>query len=457
MSIAELKSLLGSGRISEDEDIIKTYSDDWTGRYRGFARAVISPESTDEVAEILNWCSTNQVGVVPQGGNTGMVGGSTPLNGELIISLRKMKNVNFSDTNDNQIVAEAGATLLEIQNLALERSMIYGVDFAARDSATIGGTIATNAGGLNVLRYGTTRRQIISVEAVTGTGEIIGNLNGLDKDNTGYHLPSLLCGSEGTLAIVTRAKLRLRPKPKENVSILFGLDTIQDAVNLTEACVSTSMEIIACELFFQKGVDLVREAYDLQPLWNNRKSIYLLCEFAGDLGVLDRLNENVLGEMLRTHDSILVATSDRERQRLWQYRELHTLAISNKGIPLKLDVTIPLGNLTHFLDSIATICGNINPLSIPYVFGHSADGNMHLNILQSEPNVAEMEEEILKFVVSLDGSISAEHGIGRGKAPYLHLQRNEEEIRLFREMKKAFDPKGILNPDVIFPTSGNDA
>ncbi len=453
MSIAELKSLLGSGRISEDEDIIKTYSDDWTGRYRGSARAVISPQSTDEVAEILNWCSTNQVGVVPQGGNTGMVGGSTPLNGELIISLRKMKNVCFSDTNDNQIVAEAGATLLEIQNLALERSMIYGVDFAARDSATIGGTIATNAGGLNVLRYGTTRRQIISVEAVTGTGEIIGNLNGLDKDKTGYHLPSLLCGSEGTLAIVTRAKLRLRPKPKENVSILFGLDTIQDAVNLTEACVSTSTEIIACELFFQKGVDLVREAYDLQPLWNNKNSIYLLCEFAGDLGVLDRLNENVLGEMLRTHDSILVATSDRERQRLWQYRELHTLAISNKGIPLKLDVTIPLGNLTHFLDSIATICGNINPLSIPYVFGHSADGNMHLNILQSEPNVAEMEEEILKFVVSLDGSISAEHGIGRAKAPYLHLQRNEEEIRLFREMKKAFDPKGILNPDVIFPTS----
>ena len=453
MSIAELKSLLGSGRISEDEDVIKTYSDDWTGRYRGSARAVISPQSTYEVAEILNWCSTNQVGVVPQGGNTGMVGGSTPLNGELIISLRKMKNVNFSDRNNNQIVAEAGATLLEIQNLALERSMIYGVDFAARDSATIGGTIATNAGGLNVLRYGTTRRQIISVEAVTGTGEIIGNLNGLDKDNTGYHLPSLLCGSEGTLAIVTRAKLRLWPKPKENISILFGLDTIQDAVNLTEACISTSMEIIACELFFQKGVDLVREAYDLQPLWNNRNSIYLLCEFAGDLGVLDRLNENVLGEMLRTHDSIFVATSDKERQRLWQYRELHTLAISDKGIPLKLDVTIPLGNLTHFLDSIATICSNINPLSIPYVFGHSADGNMHLNILQSEPNVAEMEEEILKFVVSLDGSISAEHGIGRAKAPYLHIQRNEEEIRLFREMKKAFDPKGILNPDVIFPTS----
>ena len=453
MSIEDLKSLMEPGRVVEDQDVIRTYIDDWTGRHKGFAPAVAFPHSTDEVAKILSWCSTNQVGVVPQGGNTGMVGGSVPLNGELIISLRKMKNVSFSNTNRNQIVAEAGATLLEIQNLASGRGLMYGVDFAARDSATIGGTIATNAGGLNVLKYGTTRRQIVSVEAVTGTGEIIGNLNGLDKDNTGYHLPSLLCGSEGTLAIVTRAKLRLMPKPKERVTILFGLNTIQDAVNLTEACVTTNTEIVACELFFQKGVDLVREAYDLEPLWNNRNSIYLLCEFAGDSGVLDRLNENVLGEMLRTHESILVATTERERQKLWQYRELHTLAISNKGIPLKLDVTIPLGNLTHFLDSIDTICGNINPLSIPYVFGHSADGNMHLNILQSEPNVAEMEEEILKFVVSLDGSISAEHGIGRAKAPYLHLQRNEEEIRLFREIKKTFDPKGILNPDVIFSTS----
>ena len=450
MGIEDLKSLMKPGRVVEDQDVIGTYIDDWTGRHKGFTSAVAFPHSTDEVAKILSWCSTNQVGVVPQGGNTGMVGGSVPLNGELIISLRKMKNVSFSNTNRNQIVAEAGATLLEIQNLASGRGLMYGVDFAARDSATIGGTIATNAGGLNVLKYGTTRRQIVSVEAVTGTGEIIGNLNGLDKDNTGYHLPSLLCGSEGTLAIVTRAKLKLWPEPEETVTILFGFNTIEDAVNLTEDCMSTNTEIVACELFFQKGVDLVRDAYDLQPLWDNKNSIYLLCEFAGDSGISDRLSENTLGEILQTHNSVLVATTDRERQRLWQYRELHTVAVSQKGIPLKLDVTIPLGNLPHFLNSIDTICGNINPLSLPYVFGHAADGNMHLNILQSEPNIAEMEEEILKFVVSLEGSISAEHGIGRAKAPYLNFQRNEDEISLFREMKKAFDPKGILNPDVIF-------
>ena len=452
MSIEDLKSLMEPGRVVEDQEVIRTYIDDWTGRYKGSTSAVTFPHSTDEVAKILSWCSTNQVRVVPQGGNTGMVGGSVPLNGELIISLRKMKNVSFSNTNRNQIVAEAGATLLEIQNLASGRGLMYGVDFAARDSATIGGTIATNAGGLNVLKYGTTRRQIVSVEAVTGTGKVIGNLNGLEKDNTGYHLPSLLCGSEGTLAIVTRAKLKLWPEPEETVTILFGFNTIEDAVNLTADCMSTNTEIIACELFFQKGVDLVRDAYDLQPLWDNKNTIYLLCEFAGDSGISDRLSENILGEILQTHNSVLVATTDRERQRLWQYRELHTVAVSQKGIPLKLDVTIPLGNLPHFLDGIDTICGNINPLSLPYVFGHAADGNMHLNILQPEPNVTEMEEEILKFVVSLEGSISAEHGIGRAKAPYLHLQRNEHEISLFREMKKAFDPKGILNPDVIFVT-----
>ena len=452
MSIEDLKSLMEPGRVVEDQDVIRTYIDDWTGRYKGSTSAVTFPHSTDEVAKILSWCSTNQVRVVPQGGNTGMVGGSVPLNGELIISLRKMKNVSFSNTNRNQIVAEAGATLLEIQNLASGRGLMYGVDFAARDSATIGGTIATNAGGLNVLKYGTTRRQIVSVEAVTGTGKVIGNLNGLEKDNTGYHLPSLLCGSEGTLAIVTRAKLKLWPEPEETVTILFGFNTIEDAVNLTEDCMSTNTEIVACELFFQKGVDLVRDAYDLKPLWGNKNSIYLLCEFAGDSGISDRLSENTLGEILHTHNSVLVATTDRERQRLWQYRELHTVAVSQKGIPLKLDVTIPLGNLPHFLDGIDTICGNINPLSLPYVFGHAADGNMHLNILQPEPKVAEMEQEILKFVVSLEGSISAEHGIGRAKAPYLHLQRNEHEISLFREMKKAFDPKGILNPDVIFLT-----
>ena len=261
MSIEDLKSLMEPGRVVEDQDVIRTYIDDWTGRYKGSTSAVTFPHSTDEVSKILSWCSTNQVRVVPQGGNTGMVGGSVPLNGELIISLRKMKNVSFSNTNRNQIVAEAGATLLEIQNLASGRGLIYGVDFAARDSATIGGTIATNAGGLNVLKYGTTRRQIVSVEAVTGTGKVIGNLNGLEKDNTGYHLPSLLCGSEGTLAIVTRAKLKLWPEPEETVTILFGFNTIEDAVNLTEDCMSTNTEIVACELFFQKGVDLVRDAY----------------------------------------------------------------------------------------------------------------------------------------------------------------------------------------------------
>ena len=449
MHLAELEGLLGKDRVYQDPDLVQSYSNDWTSRYKGFAPAIVFPQSTIEVSKVLSWCSMNRVAVVTQGGNTGMVGGSVPLNGELIISMKRMNNLSISNTNKNHIQAEAGATISEIQNLASSHNLVYGVDFGARDSATIGGTIATNAGGLNVLRYGTTRNQIVSVEAVTGAGRIVGNLNGLEKDNTGYHFPSLLCGSEGTLAIVTQAKLRLWPKPEERVTLLFGLNTVREALEITEACIKSNGNISACELFFQKGLDLIKEVYSLHPLWEDKHSTYLLCEFAGPGGITDELLDGEIGRVLQSQESVLVATNHNDSQRLWQYRELHTLAISSKGIPLKLDVTLPLQNLEYFLNEIERKCQEINPACSPYIFGHSADGNMHLNILYSEPTVKKMEEKVLEFVVSLEGSISAEHGIGRAKAPYLHLQRNEAEIELFREIKKAFDPKAILNPNVI--------
>lgn len=449
MHLSELEGLLGKDRVYQDPDLVQSYSNDWTARYIGFSPAIIFPQSTSDVAKVLSWCSINQVPVVTQGGNTGMVGGSVPLNGELIISMQRMNKLSISDTNKSHIQAEAGTTISEIQKLASSHNLVYGVDFGARDSATIGGTIATNAGGLNVLRYGTTRNQIVSVEAVTGAGKIIGNLNGLEKDNTGYHFPSLLCGSEGTLAIVTQAKLRLWPKPEERITLLFGLNTVQEALEITEACITSNEDTSACELFFRKGVNLIKEVFNLNPLWEDKHSTYLLCEFAGPLGVTDRLSEGALGKILQAQESVLVATNHSDSQKIWQYRELHTLAISSKGVPLKLDVTLPLQNLEYFLKEIERRCQEINPACSPYVFGHSADGNLHLNILNSEPAVKKIEKEVLEFVVSLEGSISAEHGIGRAKAPYLHLQRNKAEIELFTEIKKAFDPKTILNPNVI--------
>ena len=321
MHLAELEGLLGKDRVYQDPDLVQSYSNDWTSRYKGFAPAIVFPQSTIEVSKVLSWCSMNRVAVVTQGGNTGMVGGSVPLNGELIISMKRMNNLSISNTNKNHIQAEAGATISEIQNLASSHNLVYGVDFGARDSATIGGTIATNAGGLNVLRYGTTRNQIVSVEAVTGAGRIVGNLNGLEKDNTGYHFPSLLCGSEGTLAIVTQAKLRLWPKPEERVTLLFGLNTVREALEITEACIKSNGNISACELFFQKGLDLIKEVYSLHPLWEDKHSTYLLCEFAGPGGITDELLDGEIGRVLQSQESVLVATNHNDSQRLWQYRD----------------------------------------------------------------------------------------------------------------------------------------
>ena len=452
MNLTELENLLGKDRIKQDPEITKQFCDDWTGRFMGHTKAVISPRSTSEVSKTLNWCSKNHVNVVSQGGNTGMVGGSVPMNGELIISMKRMNQVSFSEANHSHIRAEAGATLSEIQALAASKSLIYGIDFGARDSATIGGTVATNAGGHNVVKYGSTRNQLVSVEAVTGTGTVIGNLNGLQKDNTGYHLPSLLCGSEGTLAIITQVELKLWPRPEESIVLLLGFHSIEDALETATACTSLGSDLSACELFFSKGLDLVIKYFNLPSLWNGEYSTYLLCEFTGRIGVTDRLNIGSMGEVLRSRNDVLIANTLNDQRKLWQYRELHTAAMNSKGTPLKLDVTLPLGQLKTFLDEIENICLNVNAHSSPYIFGHAADGNMHVNVLNSAPKENEMEKEVLMFVASLGGSISAEHGIGRAKSQYLHLQRSSDEIALFKKIKEAFDPTGILNPNAIFPT-----
>ena len=190
MNLEPLKAIIGPNVIEEDQDIISGATSDWTRRYQGHSTALASPTSTSEVAEILKWCSSNRISVVPQGGNTGMVGGGVPMHGELILSLKKMTKIEFAEGTPSQLIADAGATLSAVQREATKNGLMYGVDFAARESATIGGTIATNAGGHHVIRYGDTRKQLISVEAVTAEGIIVGDVRGLVKDNTGYHLPS---------------------------------------------------------------------------------------------------------------------------------------------------------------------------------------------------------------------------------------------------------------------------
>ncbi|MEC7924726.1 MAG: FAD-binding oxidoreductase, partial [Actinomycetota bacterium] len=256
MDLQTLRDILGPEGVLADIAMHDGYTTDWTRRYVGFTPAVLFPKDTEQVSQVLRWCCTNSVAVVPQGGNTSMVGGATPMNGELILSLKRMKNLEETDDASGQLVVQAGVTLGDVQRAAIQLGWKYGIDLSARDSASIGGTIATNAGGTQVLRYGNTRQQVLGLEAVTGTGEIVGDLRGLTKDNTGYHLPGLLCGSEGTLAVVTRARLRLVKAPEEEVSILLGFQSLDETLYVVETVKKHLYEVQACEIFFHDGLSL---------------------------------------------------------------------------------------------------------------------------------------------------------------------------------------------------------
>ena len=450
MDLEPLKAIVGPNVVVEDQEIISGFTNDWTRRYRGHTTAIAFPNSTLEVVEILKWCSKNKISVVPQGGNTGMVGGSIPMRGELILSLKKMSKIKFIKGAPGHLIADAGATLSAVQKEAARNGWMYGVDFSARESATIGGTIATNAGGNHVIRYGDTRKQLISVEAVTAEGITVGDVRGLIKDNTGYHLPSLLCGSEGTLAIITQARLRLWAKPKEKVVMILGLGSSEEALDIVTLFASTNEDIQACEVFFRNGLALVCEHFGLETLWEDRYSTYLLLEFGGPKGVLERLDTSKNGWILKNNEAVAIGEDETSRSRLWRYRSLHTEAISALGIPHKLDVTIPHHQLPYFIDTVDSIVKGCAPDAETYLFGHAGDGNIHVNVMGPSENDLAVDEAVLEFVASLGGSISAEHGIGRAKSTYLNLRRTPEEIALFKGLKDAFDPTGILNPGVIF-------
>ena len=449
MELQHLRNIIGPEGVVTDQDLHASYTTDWTRRYVGSTPAVLFPKDTLQVSQVLQWCFSNSVAVIPQGGNTSMVGGATPMNNELVLSLKRMDKIEKIDKASGQLTTQAGVDLGRIQQTARDIGWKYGVDLSARDSASIGGTISTNAGGSQVLRYGNTRRQILGLEAVTGTGDIVGDLRGLIKDNTGYHLPSLLCGSEGTLAVVTNAKLRLVRAPEEEISILLGFQSLMEAIRFVELAKKHLYEIQACEMFFHNGLSLVCEEFNIEPPFDCPSNVYLLIDAAGQAGVIDRISKSPLRDFLESSTSAAFGTDYSSRKKLWSYRELHTEAISAIGIPHKLDVTIPHDQLHNFCNQVPEIVSSVDSNAQLFLFGHAGDGNIHVNILGPEPENLAVDETVLDYVASIGGSISAEHGIGRAKADYLQLNRTDTEIKLFKKIKEVFDPAGILNPGAI--------
>lgn len=452
--VAALAEVVGPAHVLTDADVVRGYGTDWTGRFQGPVRAVVRPASTAEVAGVLRACGEAGAPVVVQGGNTGLVGGSVPAPGAdaeaVVLSTTRLAAVGPVDPVAGQVTAGAGATLADVQAAARAAGFTFPVDLAARDSATVGGMVATNAGGLTVLRYGAMRRQVLGAEVVLADGSAWSRLSGLVKDNTGYDLSQLMVGSEGTLGVLTAVRLRLVPQQPNRAAALLGLPSTAAVVAVTAELRRRAEGLQAVEVFYQDGLDLVCAHGGLEPPFAARRPVYLLVEVAGRGEVVDDL-AGALAEVEVDDAATAVADDDAGAARLWAYRERHTEAISSLGVPHKLDVTLPIGSLAAFEAEVRRVVADQAPGSTLILFGHVGDGNLHVNVVGPAADDEAVDGAVLQLVAAHGGSISAEHGIGRAKVPWLGLSRSPEEVAAMRALKAALDPAGLLNPGVLFP------
>jgi len=442
-----LAGIVGADHVLTDPGVTASYDVDWTGRFRGQARAVVRPADTEQVGLVVAACADETAAICVQGGNTGLVGGSVPADGAILLSLQRLTTIESVDVVSAQVTVGAGVTLAALQQQVRGHGLDFGVDFAARQSCTLGGMAATNAGGERVLRYGTTRAQVLGVEAVLADGTVVSRLAGLPKDNTGYDVVSLLVGSEGTLGVITKLRLRLVPLYTGRAIALIAVEDTAAAVALVQSLRAALPSLEAAELFFADGLALVRDKTGLAAPFAEAHPAYLLVECAQRTDPSDELLA-ALGEVAEVRDAT-VATDVRGRHALWAYRESHTEAINAAGVPVKLDVAVPLPALADCVAALPKTIAAACPTARPILFGHVNEGNLHVNVLDALDRAEAVEDAVLRLVASYGGSISAEHGVGRAKRAWLELSRSATEIEMMRSIKEALDPRGLLNPGVL--------
>jgi FAD/FMN-containing dehydrogenase len=440
--VLALRALVGEEHCITDPDVMATFTTDWSGRFTGSALCVVRPVDTAQVADVLRTCSRFGAPVVPQGGNTGLVGGSVPgSTPAVILSTRRLQWIDPIDDVSGQVTVGAGATLADVQRHARAAGWRYGVDLAARDSATIGGTIATNAGGIHVIGLGMTRAQVLGIEAVLPDGSVVSHLSGLMKDNTGLDLTGIFCGSEGTLGVITAARMLLHRPPDATTVAFIGVEDFDAAIAVmnahrTPALVAAEVMDAAC---MQRVVDYLGVP---MPLAQSHP-VTVLIEIAdgGDGG----------GLVIETDVDAVLAFDRADHERLWQYREMQGEAWSALGVCHRVDVSVPLPQMQAFIAEVRGVIANSPGVTAFGFFGHIGDGNVHAEVIGPPSDDMGVDHAILECVARFGGSISAEHGIGRAKVDKLTLSRSGAEIRAMRAIKDALDPKGLMNPGVLFP------
>lgn len=460
--IARLKSAAGPGGFSEDPAEIAPHLVEWRSKYRGHTQLLLKPRTTEAVAAILAVCNETRTPVVPQGGNTGLVGGQIPLNGEVLLSLARLDRIRRIDARDMSVVAEAGVVLATLQAAAEDAGCFFPLSLAAEGSCTIGGNLATNAGGVNVLRYGTARAQVLGLEVVLADGRVLDLLRTLRKDNTGYDLKQLFVGAEGTLGVITAAALRLYPRPSQHETAFLAVRDPQSAVALLHRLEAASGGLVsAFELMSRRALDFV-----LAHIPNSADPLaapspwYVLAEIAtaGAAPVRDPFEAAIAAAI---DDGLVadaaVAASESQRRALWHLRESMSEAQKFEGASIKHDIAVPVDRVPEFLARGIAVVERLVPGVRPVPFGHLGDGNIHFNFSVPEggdndaflARWSEVSRAVHDIVHDFNGSISAEHGLGVMKRDDILRYKSATEMELMRALKRLFDPNAILNPGKV--------
>ena len=460
--INKFKKIVGNKNVITNKKDMEKYLKEWRGIYTGIAGAIIKPKSTKEVSNILKYSYEKNISCIPQGGNTGLVGGQIPFNkNHIVISLERLSKIREINVINQTITVEAGLILYNLQKICDENNLLFPLSLASEGSCSVGGNIATNAGGVAVLHYGNTRELVMGLEIVLPDGSVVNNLKTLIKDNTGYSLKDLFVGSEGTLGIITAATLKVFPKPKRIYTALISINSPKESIKILNYIKNNfSIPLTAFELMNNFSIELVKRHINDILIPIKKFKWLILIEFSSieaSKNEKDKI-ENILNEILNQNlaKDIFIAQSLEQSKNIWNIRESISEAQKKEGGSIKNDISIPIEDISKFINSAIKISKEVIPGSRCVVFGHIGDGNIHFNI--SQPVKAkkdkflkkekDLRKKIINLTLNLKGSISAEHGIGLARKDDLKKYK-KKDVEIFKSIKKSFDPKNIMNPGKV--------